>query len=102
MAVDGLVGVELRQVVAHAPEDRLLVGPCRVIGTPAVDDGVHAVEAQGDIPPQQFDGGTQAVLHIGELCEDLIASLDVPDLTHPDGGLHVLDVQGIAVAGTAK
>ena len=69
-----------------------------MVGTPAGDDLVDGVVARPDVVLDELDGGTDAVLHVGKLYEDLIASFDVPDLTYPDGGLHVLDVQGIVVA----
>ena len=102
VAADDCPAVDVGKDGLHVVAYELAVGGCRVVGTPARDDLIDGVIARADVVFDELDAGTDAVLHLVKLSEDLISPFDVPDLSHPDGGRHVLDIQGIVVALAAR
>ena len=109
LADDGLVVAADDRPAVYGGDDglhmvayELAVGGCRLVGTPATDDLVDGVVPLVNVVSDELDGGTDAVLHVRKLYEGLVASFDVPDLSYPNGGLHVLDVKGIIVTLSAR
>ena len=101
VATDHCPAVDVWKDSLHMVAHMLLVDILRAVGTPPRDNLVDGVVPATDVVLDELDAGTDAVLHVRKLYEDLIASFDVPDLTYPDGGRHILDVQGIVIALSA-